>query len=174
MYSPFWVAAAGTLGSAVASIAMYFLVTKLSKKERVRRIENSRFIKNWKNLAQKLPFLSLVIFNAVPFPADPSRFFAILNKYSIKRYITAISLGRFVRYLLLATLGGAFRIPNSVLIALTIALIMLPLLAKKCKGQSSDVLNRQSRNRAELRNTANAISIKSLCINHQPRGRSSR
>ncbi len=132
-YSPFLVAVVGMLGSAVSSIVMYYLVTKLSKKERVRRIENSRLMKSWKALAHRSPFLSLIAFNAVPLPADPSRFFAIFNRYSVKRYVMAISLGRFVRYFLLAVLGEACRIPNSALIALTVMLIVLPFLARKCR-----------------------------------------
>ena len=132
-YSPFLVAVVGMLGSAVSSIVMYYLVTKLSKKERVRRIENSRLMNSWKALAHRSPFLSLIVFNAVPFPADPSRFFAIFNRYSVRRYVMAISLGRFVRYFLLAVLGEACRIPNSALIALTVMLIVLPFLARKCR-----------------------------------------
>ena len=99
----------------------------------MRRIENSRLIKSWKSLAGRSPFLSLVVFNTVPLPVEPSRFFAIFNRYSVKRYVTAISLGRFARYFLLAVLGEAFRIPNSVLIALTVILIAFPFLAGKCR-----------------------------------------
>lgn len=143
-HSPFLVAAVGMLGSSVSSIVMYHLVTRLSKKERVRRIENNRFIKSWKTLAKKSPFLSLVIFNAVPFPADPSRFFAIFNRYSVRRYAIAISLGRLVRYFLLAVLGGSFRIPNGVLITLTIALIAAPLLAKNCRKQIKSTIVRKA------------------------------
>ncbi|MFC1716659.1 hypothetical protein ACFL6S_23530 [Candidatus Poribacteria bacterium] len=102
----------------------------------MRRIENSRLIKSWKALAHRSPFLSLIVFNTVPLPADPSRFFAIFNRYSVKRYVMAISLGRFVRYFLLAVLGEACRIPNSVLIALTVVLIVSPFLVKKCKKQT--------------------------------------
>jgi uncharacterized membrane protein YdjX (TVP38/TMEM64 family) len=130
-YSPFLVAAVGTSGSAVSSIVIYYLVTKLSKRERMRRIENSRLIKSWKALARRSTFLSLVVFNTIPLPIEPSRFLAIFNRYSITRYVMAISLGRFVRYFLLAAVGETFRIPNGVLIALTVVLIAVPLLAKK-------------------------------------------
>ena len=132
-YSPLLVAAVGTSGSAVASIIVYYLLTELSKKERMRRIENSGIIRSWKTLARKFPFLSLVVFNAIPLPLDASRFLAISNRYSIARYVMAISLGRFVRYFLLATLGEAFRISNNTLIVLTVALIVVSLLAKKGK-----------------------------------------
>ena len=128
----------GAAGSAISSIVVYYLMVKLSKKKPMRRIENSRLIQSWGSLARKLPFLSLVIFNAVPLPVDPSRFFAVFNRYSKGKYVTAISLGRFVRYFALAMLGEAFRIPNSALIVLTVALIILPFLAKKCKGSVSD------------------------------------
>ena len=136
-HSPFLVAAVGTAGSAAASLIVYYLVVKLSHKKPMRRIENSRLIQSWKALARRSPFLSLVVFNTIPLPADPSRFFAIFNRYSMVRYVMAISLGRFVRYSLLAMLGERFSIPNSVLIVLTIALIALPLMAKKCKGRVS-------------------------------------
>jgi len=136
-YSPLLVAAVGMSGSAVASVIIYYLVTKLSKRERMSRIESNRLVKNWKALARKSPFLSLVMFNTIPLPMDPSRFLAIFNRYSVIRYVMAISLGRFVRYFLLATLGEVFRIPNSVLIALTSMLIAGPLLARKHRKRAA-------------------------------------
>ena len=134
-YSPLLVAAVGTAGSAVSSIIVYYLMTKLSKKESLKKIENSRIIRSWKTLAGKSPFLSLVVFNAIPIPIEPARFLAIFNRYSVTKYAVAISLGRFVRYFLLAALGGTFQIPNGVLIVLTVVLIAAPLLAKKLKKQ---------------------------------------
>jgi hypothetical protein len=68
------------------------------------------------------------VFNAIPLPVEPSRFLAIFNRYSMTRYVIAISLGRFVRYFLLATQGEAFRISNGVLITLTVVLIQTPML----------------------------------------------
>ncbi len=138
-HSPFLVAAVGTAGSAVSSVIVYYLMVKLSHKKSMRRIENNRFIQSWKVLARRSPFLGLVVFNTIPFPADPSRFLAIFNRYSMVKYVMAISLGRFVRYSLLAMLGDTFRISNGVLIVLTVALIVLPLLAKKCGSSGSNV-----------------------------------
>lgn len=137
-HSPFLVAVVGMLGSVISSVIVYYLGIKLSGNKRIRQIENSGFIKNWKTLACRFPFLSLIVFNTVPLPVEPSRFFAILNRYSVKRYVTAISLGRFVRYFLLAVLGEAFRIPNSVLIALTVMLIVSPFLVRKYKKRSKN------------------------------------
>ena len=134
-YSPLLVAAVGTVGSAVSSIIVYYLVTKLSEKESMKKFENSRIIGSWKTLAGKSPFLSLVVFNAIPLPVEPSRFFAIFNRYSMTKYVLAISLGRFVRYFLLAALGGTFQIPNGVLIVLTVVLIAVPFLVKEIKKQ---------------------------------------
>jgi len=132
-YSPLLVAAVGTSGSAVASIIIYYLLIGLSKKERMKKIENSRLIRSWKTLASKSPFLSLVVFNAIPLPVEPARFLAIFLRYNITRYVMAISLGRFIRYFLLAALGETFRISNGMLIVLTVALIAASLLAKKLK-----------------------------------------
>jgi len=134
-YSPLLVAAVGTSGSAVASIIIYYLLIGLSKKERMRKIENSRLIRSWRAMSRKCPFLSLVVFNAIPLPIEPSRFLAIFNRYSITKYVMAISLGRFIRYFLLAALGETFQISNVTLIVLTVVLIVAPLLAKKLKKQ---------------------------------------
>ena len=129
-YSPLLVAAVGTLGSAVSSVVIYYLMTRLSRKESVRRIENNGLVRSWRALARKSPFLSLVVFNTIPLPIDPSRLFAIFNRYSIHRYVMAISLGRFVRYFLLAELGETFRIPNVILVGLTAVLIVAPCMAR--------------------------------------------
>jgi len=99
----------------------------------MKKIENSRLIRSWKTLASKSPFLSLVVFNAIPLPVEPARFLAIFLRYNITRYVMAISLGRFIRYFLLAALGETFRISNGMLIVLTVALIAASLLAKKLK-----------------------------------------
>jgi len=132
-YSPFLVAVVGMLGSAVSSIIIYYMVTKFSKKEWLKKIENSSIIGSWKALTCKSLFLSLVVSNALPLPIEPSRFLAIFNRYSITKYIVAISLGRFVRYFLLAVLGETFQISNGVLIVLTVMLIAAPLVVKKWK-----------------------------------------
>jgi len=130
-YSPFLVAAVGTAGSAIASVIIYYLLTGLAKRKRMRRVKDNRLVRSLQALTRKFPFLSLALFNLVPLPIEPARFSAILNKYSIARYVTAISLGRFARYFLLATLGEAFRVPNSVLLVLTAALVAVPLMIKR-------------------------------------------
>lgn len=130
-YSPFLVAAVGTAGSAISSVIIYYLLMGLSKRKRMRRIRDNRLVRSLRALTRKSPFLSLTLFNLIPLPIEPARFSAILNRYSIARYVTAISLGRFARYFLLATLGEAFRVPNSVLLVLTVALVAVPLMVKR-------------------------------------------
>ena len=130
-HSPLLVAAVGASGSAVASVIIYYLLTGLSKRKRMRRIRDNRLVRSLQALTRKSPFLSLTLFNLIPLPIEPARFSAILNRYSIARYVTAISLGRFARYFLLAALGEAFRVPNSVLLILTVALIAVPLMVKR-------------------------------------------
>ena len=161
-YSPLLVAVVGTAGSAVSSIIVYYLITKLSKKERMKKIENSRIIRSWKTLAGKSPFLSLVVFNAIPLPIEPSRFFAIFNRYSMTKYVLAISLGRFVRYFLLAALGGTFQIPNGVLIILTIALIVVPLLVKQSKKFLQHHRFKYPRLKSRMREILNFGSVKGI------------
>ncbi len=155
-YSPLLVAAAGTAGSAIASVIIYYLLTGLAKRERVRRIKDNRLIRSLQALTRRSPFLSLLLFNLLPLPIEPARFSAILNRYSMARYVTAISLGRFARYFLLATLGEAFRVPNSVLLVLTVVLVAVPLMLKRRHKEEGRESEEGEGNREE--------NIESFCV----------
>jgi len=163
-YSPFLVAAVGTAGSAIASVIIYYLLTGLSKRKRMSRIRDNRLVKSLRALTRKSPFLSLALFNLIPLPIEPARFSAILNKYSIARYLTAISLGRFARYFLLATLGEAFRVPNSVLLVLTVALVAVPLVAKRRHEKGKGENEEGEENREEGIEKEQKSNIEYLCV----------
>lgn len=163
-YSPLLVALVGTAGSTISSVIIYYLLTGLAKRERMRRIRDNRFIRSLRALTRKSPFLSLALFNLIPLPIEPARFSAILNRYSIARYMTAISLGRFARYFLLATLGEAFRIPNSVLLVLTVALIAAPLVIKRRHEKGIGERAEGEGNREKGIGTEKGADMKFLCV----------
>jgi uncharacterized membrane protein YdjX (TVP38/TMEM64 family) len=161
-YSPFLVAVVGASGSAIASVIIYCLLTGLSKRKRMRRIEDNRLVRSLRALTRKSPFLSLTLFNLIPLPIEPARFSAILNRYSIARYVTAISLGRFARYLLLAALGEAFRVPNSVLLVLTAALIAVPLIVRRHHKEERGESEEEEGNREENIEFLSVFSVLSV------------
>jgi uncharacterized membrane protein YdjX (TVP38/TMEM64 family) len=84
-------------------------------------------------LFNRAPFVALWIAAFTPIPFYPFRFLVVLARYPLFKYILALTLSRIPRFFILALLGRALQIPNSLLIALFIVLIAsmnLPLLRK--------------------------------------------
>jgi membrane protein YqaA with SNARE-associated domain len=73
----------------------------------------------------KFPFLSIVVAALTPVPFYPFKFLSIASKYSITRYLTALFVGRFPRYVYLAAIGASISIPNWILLATFIMMFIL-------------------------------------------------
>lgn len=73
----------------------------------------------------KIPFLSIVVAALTPIPFYPFKFLSIASKYSITRYLTALFIGRFPRYVYLAALGAWISIPNWILLATFVMMFIL-------------------------------------------------
>jgi len=117
-YHPFWIALAGTLGTAVAAFADYELVARAIRHPRMRNARDSRIFQwaiRWFNVR---PFITVVIFSATPLPIYVVRILAPAAKYSITRYILALMVGRFPRFYAVAMLGYIFPIPTWILLVL--------------------------------------------------------
>jgi membrane protein YqaA with SNARE-associated domain len=74
-----------------------------------------------------VPFLVLAASGITPLPLFPFKAMAFAEHYPRGRYVAAIAVGRFPRYLLLAWLGIVIQIPTWVLLAL-FAVMLFPLL----------------------------------------------
>jgi len=73
----------------------------------------------------KVPFLVLTVSGITPLPFFPFKAMAFAEHYPLGRYLLAVAVGRFPRYVLLAWLGVLIQIPTWVLVAL-FALMILP------------------------------------------------
>ncbi|HEX9726882.1 MAG TPA: hypothetical protein VGA37_00080 [Gemmatimonadales bacterium] len=73
----------------------------------------------------RAPFAMLVLSGVTPLPAFVFKAMAFAEAYPIRRYLLAVTIGRFPRYALLAWLGVVVTIPTWVLILLFIVM-MLP------------------------------------------------
>jgi len=82
------------------------------------------------------PFLTLVVAGFSPIPFFIFKFIAFATKYPMPKYLAALLVGRLPRYYLLALIGAVFDIPNSLVIAAFIIMLLLyalrglPYLAK--------------------------------------------
>lgn len=73
------------------------------------------------------PFFAIAVSGITPLPFWPFKALAFADGYPLARYLAAVAAGRFPRYLLLAWLGLAVRIPSWVLAA-TFFVLFLPSL----------------------------------------------
>jgi len=71
------------------------------------------------------PFLVLAVSGISPLPFFPFKAMAFAEGYPVGRYLLAVAVGRFPRYVLLAWLGIVVRIPTWVLVAV-FAVMLLP------------------------------------------------
>jgi membrane protein YqaA with SNARE-associated domain len=111
------------------------LFTKLREKKTVQK--TVRFF-------NKAPFLALWISGITPIPFYPMRFLVVLARYPLFKYILAVFLSRFPRFIILAYIGYKIPIPDYLLIALFVILIVAAnisilrgIRSRKRKGTSN-------------------------------------
>jgi ribonucleoside-triphosphate reductase len=69
-------------------------------------------------------FSDVALSGLTPLPFFPFKALAFAMRYPLGRYLGAVALGRLPRYLLLAWLGVAVRLPPALLAALFVALLI--------------------------------------------------
>lgn len=74
---------------------------------------------------ERAPFAVLALSGLTPLPFFPFKLLAFAARYPRSRYLAAVAAGRLPRYLLLAWLGVAVRLPTWVL-ALACVLLLIP------------------------------------------------
>jgi membrane protein YqaA with SNARE-associated domain len=84
-----------------------------------------------------VPFVSLVIAAITPVPFSPFRIIAPVSKYSLKKYLTAIILGRTPRFYILAYFGHIVVLSNKIIVLLFVllsTLLVIYLIRSKVKN----------------------------------------
>lgn len=75
-------------------------------------------------LFRRSPFAILTLSGLTPLPFFPFKALAFTARYPLGRYLGAVALGRLPRYLLLAWLGVAVRLPPALLVTLFLVLLI--------------------------------------------------
>jgi membrane protein YqaA with SNARE-associated domain len=75
----------------------------------------------------RAPFAIIALSGVTPLPFWPFKALAFARGYPLGRYLAAVAAGRFPRYVLLAWFGVVVAIPNWMLVAL-ILVLMIPSL----------------------------------------------
>lgn len=117
----------GGLGTCVAGLIDYVIVTELRRIKRVERLLEHKRYKTMEYYFKKIAFLSIVLSGFLIFiPFDPFKLLAATARYNKYKYILAIFIGRAPRYYLTALLGEQFKIHPAVLGAIFLVLIAIP------------------------------------------------
>lgn len=109
------------------------------------KLREKRAVQKTIQFFNKAPFLTLWVAGITPIPFYPLRFLVVIARYPRFKYILAVFLSRFPRFIILAYVGYKIQIPDSILVALFVILIAIAnitilhsLRTKKRKGTSHD------------------------------------
>ncbi|MCG8422760.1 MAG: VTT domain-containing protein [Proteobacteria bacterium] len=136
-YHPVWIALAGTLGTAIAAFADYELVGRAMQHPKISGARETRVYQWACRWLMARPFVTVVIFAATPLPVYVVRVLAPASGYSIGRYVAAMMVGRFPRFLAVAWLGYVVPIPAWVL-GLMFVMLVLPFLFTSLTNPDSE------------------------------------
>ena len=102
------IASAGAVGSTMANLMDYHLLTWMLRSDRVAKVRQKKTYQVSARWFARAPFAILVIFNIIPIPVDVVRLLATTARYPRPPFAAANFIGRFIRYGLLAGLTYAF------------------------------------------------------------------
>jgi membrane protein YqaA with SNARE-associated domain len=128
---PAWlVAVVGAVGTSLANLNDYYLLSYLFEFDRVKRLRERRGYQRAVAWFDRAPLLTLTTFSFLPIPVDVVRLLAISRRYSRLRFTAASFLGRFPRYFLLARGWQWLGLPNWSLLVVVAGVAGLFLLRR--------------------------------------------
>ena len=96
------VAGVGAVGSTIANLNDYHLLTLVLRSRRVAGVRNTRTYRVAARWFARRPFFLLVLFNIIPIPVDVIRMLATTYRYPRWPFAAANFVGRFLRYAAIA------------------------------------------------------------------------
>jgi len=124
---PVAIAGVCTLGTCIANLHDYYLVTFLYRYRPVRKIRRTRLYQRAATWFDRAPFATLTAASFLPIPIDVVRLLAISQGYPRWRFVAASALGRGPRYLLLAVLAERFSLGWQWILAVLVATVLVGL-----------------------------------------------
>lgn len=119
-----WIAAGvATAGTLVAGWMDHTVFVPLLELRALRGYRRNRAYRKAIDLYRRWPFLTLVLAGFTPLPFFPFKFLSFSTAYPMTRYLAALALSRYPRYLVLLWAGAVLSIPDWVLIALFLGIL---------------------------------------------------
>ena len=125
------VAVAGAIGSTIANLNDYHIMTWMLRSDRIAAVRHTKFYRASATWFSRSPFFILVVFNVIPFPIDVARLLAVAWRYPRGPFAAANFVGRFIRYGLVAFLMYQYDLGRNAvyfLLGLAVALAAVKVL----------------------------------------------
>ena len=124
-YLPLTVALVAIPSTLLTEMLNYSTFKYVSDLKIFTKLRDKKAVQKMIQFFNKAPFLTLWVAGITPIPFYPLRFLVVLAKYPLPRYILAIFLSRFPRFIILAYIGYKIQIADYILIALFVILIVI-------------------------------------------------
>jgi membrane protein YqaA with SNARE-associated domain len=112
-----YTAIAASLGTLIAGWLDHSVFVPVMNLQSLSGYKDKIWYQKIARLFMKYPFLVIVATGFTPIPFFPFKFLAFSVHYPMWKYLSALLVGRFPRYVLLAWLGSLFKIPTWMLFA---------------------------------------------------------
>ena len=117
VYPPALVAAVGTLGVVAVEYVNYRLYDAALHSRLMAEMRDSALVRRLVLMFARRPFLTVFLAALLPIPFWVARIAGVLDRYSLRRFLTATALGRFPQFLLYAALGTVVPLTGGQLLA---------------------------------------------------------
>ncbi|MFC1716165.1 VTT domain-containing protein [Candidatus Poribacteria bacterium] len=141
VYSPWLVALCAGIAISMIELANYQILTPILDWKRIGAFKEKPFYRRSERYFSAFPFLSLLFACFTPVPFIPFRILAVTTRYSIKKFVLSVFLGRVPRFYLLALIGGTLNLPNwtyVIILVLAFSIAMTKGLAKRKRGSDKE------------------------------------
>jgi len=141
LYSPWVVAVCAAVATSIVELANYRILSSILNVKRIVAFREKRLYQRAERCFSRFPFWSLLLSGLAPIPFIPFRMLAVTTRYSVKRFVLSVFIGRMPRFYLLALTGMALDVPAWVyvmVLALTVGLV----LTRKLTEHRRDVVIR--------------------------------
>lgn len=121
-----WIAAASaTVGTVAAGYMDHTVFTPVLNLEGRQAYKEGTLYRRAAGWFERWPFATLVAAGFTPVPFWPFKFLTFSAHYPLGRYLAAVVVGRFPRYVILAWVGRALDVPNWLLFGFFLVVVGL-------------------------------------------------
>ena len=145
-YFSVWLAAgAVTLVTIIAGFLDHRVFVPVLNHEKIIGYKGNRLYRAAARRFSRYPFATLAMTAFAPMPFFPFKFLSFSTSYPLVKYLAALALGRYPKYLLLAWAGSMLRLPMPLMFGILLAIIAIvalrsgPQLWRRWMGSASAV-----------------------------------